>query len=73
MSAVGTRPATAVESAEALHLHDFVEFPDGKQGTIVDVYPERETFVVEIADENGRTLDLVPVHRRDLTLVARVA
>lgn len=59
------------EASETICLHDYVRFHDGAHGTVVEAYPERETFLIEISDEDGRTLDLVPAHRKDLVVVER--
>ena len=59
-------------TASTLELHDYVALADGRRGTIVDVYPERDTFTIEIADDEGRTVELIPAHRKDLRLLERV-
>jgi hypothetical protein len=60
-------------AAETICLHDYVELRDGRRGTVVDAYPERDTFTVEISDEDGRTLELLPAHRKDLRVLARAS
>jgi hypothetical protein len=60
-------------AAETIHLHDYVEFRDGTRGTVVDAYTDHDTFTVEVTDEEGRTLELLPAHRRDLRVLERVS
>jgi hypothetical protein len=43
-----------------------VLIPAGTRGTIVEANPKYGVYTVEISDDDGRTLDLVPARARDL-------
>ena len=41
---------------------DVVLLKDGRQGTILDVYDQGKAYLIEIADDQGRTLELSLIH-----------
>jgi hypothetical protein len=41
-------------------------FTRGARGTVVDAYPERDRYTVELFDDAGDTLDLVDCLSREL-------
>jgi DNA-binding protein HU-beta len=62
-----------------VELHDYValvrkveRFPVGTRGTVVALHPEDRLFTVEVSDDEGRTLDLLPVRRMDIELLEAV-
>jgi len=66
------------ETSTKLQLHDFVELTNdvwevrsGAQGAIIDAYPDKDTYTVEIADKDGVTVALVPCKASDLALLER--
>jgi hypothetical protein len=36
----------------------------------VDAYPDHDSFTVEVADDDGRTVELKPAHRKELRVVS---
>jgi hypothetical protein len=60
---------TSIEELAVVELtHEVGDFPAGAVGTVVSAHPEDDLFTVEITDENGMTLDLLPCRRVDLRL-----
>lgn len=53
--------------------HDGVLLKDGREGTIVAVFENGEAFMVEIADEQGREIDMPVVKPDDIEKVTYVA
>lgn len=61
--------AVAVEIPELAVVeftHDVEGHPQGAVGVVVSAHPEEDVYTVEIADAQGRTVDLVPVCADDL-------
>lgn len=48
---------------------DVVELKDGRTGTILEVYESSKVFLVEIADEKGKTVDMPIVKLDDIKCV----
>ncbi len=48
---------------------DVVELKDGRLATVLDVYGSGESFLIEISDSEGRTLDLPTVRRDEIAKV----
>ncbi len=48
---------------------DVVKLKDGKEATILDVYDGGTAFLVEIADEDGKTLDMPTVKAEEIEKV----
>lgn len=48
---------------------DVVELTDGRTATVMDIYRGGAEFLVEISDDQGRTLDLPTVRREDIAKV----
>jgi uncharacterized protein DUF4926 len=63
-----------VDAPTTFDVCDYVEIPSRAiRGTVVDAYPDRGTYTVEVSDDDGRLIELVPVHGRDLRLLERPA
>lgn len=48
---------------------DVIETKDGRRGTILEVYDAGAAFLVEIADQDGKTLDIPVVKAEDISSV----
>ena len=48
---------------------DVVRLKDGREGTVVHIYPCGQAYCVEIADDQGQTLDLVDAEKSDIVEV----
>ena len=48
---------------------DVVRLKDGREGTVVHIYPGRQAYCIEIADADGQTLDLVDAEECDIAEV----
>lgn len=52
---------------------DVVLMKDGREGTVVAVFENGEAFMIEIADEQGRMLEMPVVKSKDIEKVIYVA
>ena len=48
---------------------DVVELKDSRKATILDVYDEGSVFLVEVVDDDGKTLDMPFVKIEEITRV----
>ena len=48
---------------------DVVRLTDSRKGTVVHIYPGGKAFCVEIADNDGQTLELVDAEEKDIAAV----
>ena len=48
---------------------DVVRLKDGREGTVVHIYSGGQAYCVEIADDQGQTLDLVDAEKSDIVEV----
>lgn len=48
---------------------DVIETKDGRRGTILGVYDAGAAFLVEIADQDGKTLDISVIKADDIASV----
>ena len=54
-------------------LLDVVLTVDGKEGTIVEVFENGKAFMLEIADNKGRTLDTPIIRKEDIEKITYIA
>jgi hypothetical protein len=66
-----------IEQTTNVHLHDRVElvrpvegFAAGTSGIIIDAYPAHDVYTLEVVDENGFLLTLLPCSAADLRITA---
>jgi hypothetical protein len=55
----------------SLRTLDVVELPDGRLATILEISEDRKSALVELADENGKTLDTTFAQMDELVLYAK--
>lgn len=58
---------------DSVKVFDVVLLKDGRQGTILEVYEQGKAYLIEIADEQGRTLDLPTIQKNEIEKVVYVA
>lgn len=52
---------------------DIVELKNGQRATVLEVFEQGEAYLVEIADESGKTLDMPTVKANDIKRVTWVS
>lgn len=48
---------------------DAVLLNDGREGTVLEIYEDGTVFMIEICDEEGRTIDIPFVKEEDISKV----